>query len=388
MRIPITRVVFDDAELAAVQEPLKTGWVVQGPHVAAFEKKFAAFTGAAHAVACSSCTTGLHMALAVAGVGPGDEVVVPAFTWVSTANVVEYLGGRPVFCDVDLATFNLDVAQLAEKITPRTRAIIPVHLFGLAADMDPILALARQHGLAVVEDAACGFGAYYRGRHVGTLGDFGCFSFHPRKAITTGEGGMVLTRSEEAASLCRILRDHGADRTDLARHSGKAGFLLAAYNHLGYNYRMTDLQGALGSVQMDKAEQIQAARTHRARRYDRLLEGLPWLRRPAVPDGYVHGYQSYVCLFQPEPPSLASVERLHARRNALMLALEARGIATRQGTHAVTTLGYYQKKYGIRDEDYSNAYLADRLSLTLPLYAQMTDEEQDEVVRVLQEVYE
>src|SRR5262249_35885690 len=193
MRIPITRPVFGDEERAAVQRPLESGWVVQGPCVKTFEERFAAFVGSSYGVAASSCTTALHMTIAALGVKPGDEVIVPAFTWVSTANVVEYLGATPVFCDVDLSTFNIDAAQIEALITPRTVGLIPVHLFGLCAEMAPILALAAARGLWVVEDAACGFGARYHGRHAGALGDAGCFSFHPRKAITTGEGGMVTT---------------------------------------------------------------------------------------------------------------------------------------------------------------------------------------------------
>ena len=278
MKIPITKVVFDEHEQRLIQEPLKTGWVVQGPYVKQFEEKFARFTRAQFAVATTSCTTALHLALTALGVGPGDEVIVPAFTWISTANVAVFLGATPVFCDIDLDTFNLDPQQLEATITPRTKAIIPVHLFGLAAEMDPIMQTARWHGLGVVEDAACGFGAYYRGVHVGTFGEAGCFSFHPRKAITTGEGGMILTQEEERAALCRTLRDHGASRTDLARHTGKAGFLLAEYNHLGYNYRMTDIQGALGVAQMDKASWIQERRTQRAQRYDVLLADVDGLK--------------------------------------------------------------------------------------------------------------
>ncbi len=218
MKIPITRVVFDEHERRLIQAPLETGWVVQGPYVKPFEEKFAWFTGAQCAVATTSCTTALHLALAALGVGPGDEVIVPAFTWVSTANVAVFQGATPVFCDIDLDTFNLDPQQLEAKITPRTKVIIPVHLFGLAAEMNPIMQMARGHGLYVVEDAACGFGAYYRGEHVGTFGEAGCFSFHPRKAITTGEAG--ITQDAERGVLCRTLRDHGA--SDLARHTGKA----------------------------------------------------------------------------------------------------------------------------------------------------------------------
>jgi dTDP-4-amino-4,6-dideoxygalactose transaminase len=189
MQIPITRTYFGPEEEQAIIAPLRDGWVVQGKRVAEFESKFAQYTGATYAIATSNCTTALHIAVAALQLQPGDEVIVPAFTWISTANVVEYMGATPVFCDIDLTTFNIDVTQIESKITARTVGIIPVHLFGLAADMHPIQAMAAKHGLWIVEDAACGFAATYHGQHVGTFGDFGCFSFHPRKSITTGEGG-------------------------------------------------------------------------------------------------------------------------------------------------------------------------------------------------------
>jgi len=382
-RIPITKPFFDKAEHEAVLKPLESGWVVQGPYVRLFEEKFSAFTGARFAVASSSCTTALHIAVAALGVKPGDEVIVPAFTWVSTPNVVEYMGAKPVFCDVDLRTFNIDAGQVEVLVTPRTVGIIPVHLFGLCADLDPILALARTHRLWVVEDAACALGARYRGRHAGTFGEMGCFSFHPRKSITTGEGGMITTSREDLDRAARSLRDHGASRSDLARHEGNDAFLLSDYECLGFNYRMTDIQGALGSSQMDRAEWILAQRARRARLYDDMLADIEWLETPRVPEGYVHGYQAYVCLFRPEAPALANVARLHRRRNELMRRLEARGIATRQGTHAPVTLGYYAEKYRLRPERFPGACLADRLSLALPLYPQMTDAEQEEVCRSL-----
>jgi dTDP-4-amino-4,6-dideoxygalactose transaminase len=381
--IPITKPVFDETDLAAVQEPLKSGWVVQGKHVREFERLFCELTGSRHGLATTSCTTALHIALAALGVGPGDEVLVPAFTWISTANAVEYVGARPVFVDVDLETFNLDVRQLRERVTPRTRAILPVHLFGLCADMAPIMAIAREHGLLVVEDAACAFDSWYRGQHAGTFGDMGCFSFHPRKAITTGEGGMITTQDDQIASLCRSLRDHGATRSDFHRHQQTNSFLLAEYPHLGFNFRMTDIQGALGVTQMRKAARIMAARRAVAERYDRLLADLPWLRLPYGHPDYVHGYQSYVCLFRPEEPSLAQVDMLSDRRNELMAALEARGISTRQGTHSAAHTAFYTAKYGIRPADFPNAYLAERLSLTLPLYADMTAAESEQVVDAL-----
>lgn len=388
MKIPITKTVLDEKEMAAIQEPLKTGWVVQGPHVKAFEENFADFTGAKEAIACSSCTTALHMAVAALDIRPGDEVIVPAFTWVSTANVVEYMGAKVVFCDVDTRTFNIDPDKIESLITSKTKAIIPVHLFGLAAEMDQILEIARKHNLGVVEDAACGFGAYYNGVHVGHIGDMGCFSFHPRKAITTGEGGMLLTNNEDYAKLTRSLRDHGASKSDLARHTGKAAFLLSEFNVLGFNYRMTDMQGAMGIEQLKKAEWIQQQRTDRGKRYDQLLADVDWLELPHVPENCEHGYQSYVCMFKPEAITMDNVDKLHDLRNDLMMRMEEIGISTRQGTHAVTTLGFYQQKYGISDKDYPNAYICDRLSLSLPLYAQMTDEEQDYVVSNMKSIAE
>ena len=206
--IPIARTSLTKAEIESVLEPLRSGWLVQGPKVRKFEEKWSAFTGAKHSVAVTSCTTALHLSLAALGFGPGDEAIVPAFTWISTANVVEHLGGKVVFCDIDLRTFNIDPVKIESKITNKTKVILPVHLFGLAADMAAILAIARGHNLWVVEDAACGFGAKYQGRHVGTFGNTGCFSFHPRKAITTGEGGMVTTQDDTLAEKMRRMRDH------------------------------------------------------------------------------------------------------------------------------------------------------------------------------------
>lgn len=387
MSIPITKPFFGPEEMRAVQLPLETGWVVQGPHTEKFEEMFSAFTGAAHSAATSSCTTALHIAVAALGLKPGDEVIVPAFTWVATPNVVEYMGARPVFCDIDLETFNLDPSQLESLVTPRTVGIIPVHLFGLCADMGAVMEFARRHKLWVVEDAACAFGGWYEGRHAGTFGEAGCFSFHPRKSITTGEGGMITSRDAELDALSRSLRDHGASRTDHARHTSKAAFLLAEYDRLGYNFRMTDIQAALGCVQMERAEWILSERRRRAGLYDEMLAGFEWLKTPRVPAGYVHGYQAYVCLFRPERPTMENVARLHERRNELMTRLEESGIATRQGTHAPVIQGYYAEKYNFRPEQFPNSYIADRLTLALPLFVQMTDDEQRLVCDSLREVF-
>jgi len=384
MKIPITKPFFGAEERQAVTEVLESGWVVQGPRVAEFERLFEAYTHCGHAMATTSATTALHLALIASDVGHGHEVIVPALTWVATANVAEMQHAKPVFVDIDLKTFNADASAFAAAMTSRTKAIIPVSLFGLSADMQPIAELARRNSVTLIEDDACATGAWYHGRHAGTLADIGCFSFHPRKAITTGEGGMLVTKDAAIAANVRSLRDHGASTSDLARHSGSRSFLLPEFHMVGYNYRMTDLQAAVGVAQMHRLEGLLAQRTAVARKYDAMLRDIEWLRPPIVPDGYVHGYQSYVCLFAPEEPTLANVEELHQRRNAFMAALESAGVATRPGTHAVHMLDYYRERYSLRPEDFPNAYIADRLSVTLPLYAQMTDEEQQYVVEQIQ----
>ena len=380
MNIPIARTNLLDSEIRSVLEPLKSGWLVQGPKVKEFEDKWSSFTGASHSIAVTSCTSGLHLSLAASGFGPGDEAIVPAFTWISTANVVEHLGGKVVFCDIDLKTFNIDTTQIESKVTERTKAILPVHLFGLAADIGPIVELANKYNLFVVEDAACGFGAKYKGRHVGTFGNTGCFSFHPRKAITTGEGGMVTTNDDGLAEKIRRLRDHGAAMTDLQRHLGARPYLLADHPDAGYNQRMTDLQAALGSSQMDRAKEIVSERQAIAKKYDDAFAYLDWLRTPFRGHDYDHGYQSYPCLFMPNDIDLDTVVEINAKRNEWMDDLQKAGISTRPATHAVHMLSFYKDKYNLMPEDFSNAYAADQCSISLPLFDGMKDVEQNFVI--------
>jgi len=381
MNVPIARTSLTEAEIQSVLGPLRSGWLVQGPMVREFEEKWSAFTGAKHSIAVTSCTTGLHLSLAALGLQPGDEVIVPAFTWVATATVVEHLGARVVFCDIDLNTFNLDVKQLELKMTIKTKAVLPVHLFGLAADMNLINQLAKKHGLWVVEDAACGFGSRYHGQHVGTLGDTGCFSFHPRKAITTGEGGMITTNDDHLAKRLRRLRDHGASISDLQRHLGPRPYLLADHPDAGYNQRMTDMQAALGSAQMGRAAAIIAERQQLAKNYDEAFAGLPWLVTPVHIAGLEHGYQSYPCLYQPEPITPESVSRINKKRNDWMDRLQQVGISTRPSTHAVHMLTFYRDKYGLKPTDFPNAYAANDCSISLPLFHGMTHDEQSFVMK-------
>ena len=385
VKIPIAKTVFTEQDFANVVKPLQSGWVVQGPFVQEFERKWSEFTGAPHAVAVSNCTTALQLSLAALGLGPGDEVVVPAFTWVATANAVESLGARPVFCDIQPDTFNMDPASLHSALTERTRAIIPVHLFGLPACLDEILEIAFQHNLRVIEDAACGFAARFRGVHVGNAGDTGCFSFHPRKAITTGEGGMVITGDAELAARLRAMRDHGATATDLQRHLGARPYLLPEFPYLGYNYRMTDIQASIGCTQMDRAREIHSARVYWAGRYHDLLRDIPWLQSPSCPPESVHGFQAYVCVFEAHdldaPPGMDNVTGVQRRRNDFMDYLQNQGVSTRPGTHAVHMLQYYRDKYSLRPLDFPQAFLADHCTIAFPLFPTMTEEEFEHIAR-------
>jgi len=391
VNIPITKTIFGEEEAAAIVKPLETGWVVQGPNVAKFQEMFAAFTGSRHAHATTSCTTALHLGLEAMGIGRGDKVIVPSFTYIASANAVEYTGAEVVFCDIDLRTFNIDETQLEGLIEndPAIKAIMPVNLFGLCANMPYIMELAQKYGLKVIEDSACGFDGWIEEKHSGTFGDVGCFSFHPRKSICTGEGGMLITDDDAIAAVVSQLKDHGASKSDLQRHKEKGGSLLPDFTMRGYNYRMTDMQGALGVCQMNKKEYIMQGRREVAAKYDKVLQQIPQLVTPFIPEGYRHGYQSYVCLFTDGEDistlTKTQIDRINLKRNLFMEKLEERNIATRQGTHAVHTLGYYKDKNGFSDEDFLMSYAADRLSIALPLYAGMSDEEFDYVISNIKE---
>ena len=387
LSVPIARANLNQEDVSTVIETLESGWLVQGPKVQDFESKWSDFTGAEHSVAVTSCTTAMQVSLASLGIGPGDEVIVPAFTWISTANVVEHMGASVVFCDVNLRTFNIDLDDAKSKITPNTKAILPVHLFGLPADMDGVMGLSRSQGLLVVEDAACGFGSTFRGQHVGTFGNAGAFSFHPRKAITTGEGGMITTNDSDLAVRLKRLRDHGAEISDLQRHRGPKPFLLPEFPDAGYNYRMTDIQGALGSSQMNRASGIVGERRRLASIYDEALRDLEWLETPFNSSDFGHSYQSYACIFKPDLVRQALAERnvqlllsINQERDTWMETLQQAGVSTRPATHAVHMLEYYQKKYAHKPSDFFGAYAAYMCSVSLPLFHGMTDEEQAHVI--------
>ncbi len=386
MKVPLTRPYFDAADFAAVQAPLEAGWLVQGPRVAAFEKRIAGYCGVTQAVATSSCTSALHLTLLAAGVGPGDTVAVPAFTYVATANAVQHAGARPVFIDIDPQTFNIAtnalqryLEQCVRQRWQRPKVVIPVHLFGLCADMDTLTRLGRTHAFTLIEDAACALGASFKGKMPGAFSSSAaCFSFHPRKIITTGEGGMIVTNNTGLARQARIQRDHGADLSDHQRHAADDQEL-PAFGQLGFNYRMTDIQAGLGVSQFDKLEAILALRRERAQQYDRLLGELDWLLPPYVPPGYRHTFQSYVCRLMPNG---RSAKEVGMQRRKLMTYLARRNIATRPGCHAVPLLGYYRDD-GPGPDACPEARMAHHSTITLPLFPQMTDQQQHHVVKAL-----
>lgn len=371
--IPIAIPSMGEEEWMAVREPIEKGWITQGPKVKEFEELFASMHNVKYALAVSNCTTALHLALLACGIGEGDEVIVPAFTWVATANAVLYCNAVPVFVDIDPETFNLDLEQVAAKISPNTKAIIPVHLFGLCADVDYLK--TNFPALKIIEDGACAAGASLRGRPAGSLGDIGCFSFHPRKSVTCGEGGMLTTNDPGVAAHLDMLRNHGGSISEEQRHHGAKPYLLAAYDIVGYNYRMTDLQGAVGNVQLQKLDRFIDERNTWAKYYNEALEDISWLRTPKVAADCRHGWQSYVTMVDESTSPMS--------RNEMMELLQQKGISTRPGTHAVHMLGAYVNKYGFRPEDFPGARDADRYSMAIPLHNRMVKEDFDYVISAL-----
>ena len=351
MRIPIAKPHIGENERQAVNDVLKSGWLVQGRKVAEFETMVCKYTGAKYSKASSSCTTALHLALTALGIGPGDVVLVPSFTFVASANAIEYTGAKPVFIDIDPHSFNVDVSK-AERFLrlnanqqANVKAIMPVHLFGLCADMSAVMKLAKRYNILVIEDAACALGSFFDSTHAGTFGNAGCFSFHPRKLITTGEGGMLVTNSPEISDSVSSLRDHGAAVSDLERHE-KDGFLLPAFDRIGYNYRLTDIQAAIGVEQMRKLQWIINKRVEKAAEYNKELGDIDCFQLPRALEGYKHSYQSYVVMLR-DPAHVVidsnKLEKLRNARDAIMAKLAEKGISTRQGTSAVHRLGYYRK---------------------------------------------
>ena len=375
-KIPISLPVTGEEEWLALKEPITTGWLTSGPKVRNFEQAFAKRHKVKHAIAVTSATTALHLALVALDIKSGDEVIVPAFTWVSSANAVLYQGAEVVFCDIDPKTFNLNPNKLREKITPNTKAIIVVHLFGLCAPMDEIKAIAGK--IPIIEDSACAAGSAYKGTPAGGLGTMGCFSFHPRKSITTGEGGMITTNDNALNSKLEVLRNHGASISEEERHHGAKPFILPDFNVLGYNYRMTDLQGAIGEVQLKKLDVFIMERSHWASFYTDELKNIPWIQVPFFSSDYDHGWQSFVLLIDEVKAPIS--------RNTIMEKLQQKGISTRPGTHAVHMLSYYADRYSIKPGDYPGAQTANDSSIAIPLHNQMVEDDFRYVIHCIKNI--
>ena len=376
-RIEISLPAVGEEEWLALRAPLDSGWLTQGSQVAQFESEFAIRHQVSHALATTSCTTALHLMLASAGIGPGDEVIVPSFTWVSTVNAVVYCGATPVLVDVDPVTYNISVEDTIRHVTKRTKAVIAVHLFGLCADMESLREALPRH-ILLFEDAACAAGASVNGVSAGALGDAAAFSFHPRKSITTGEGGMFTTNNAEVADTASKMRNHGAEVSEEQRHKGPQPYLLPDFNLLGFNYRMTDLQGAIGIAQLRKLDTFIAERQRAADLYDKNLGHLDVLQMPSRPNAGVHAWQAFVL-------RVRGANGLD-ERNRIMTSLDALGISTRPGTHAIHSLGYYRDKFKKTDADLPGAALCRDTTVAVPLHNRMTENDYARVVDAMQSV--
>lgn len=350
-------------ELAEVRTVLASGYLTQGPKVQEFERGVQAIVGSKHAFAMSSATTALHLALVALGIKPGDEVLVSDFTYPASGNVIVQQGAIPVCVDVLPDTYAMDAADLERRITTKSRAIMVVHPFGLSADMEAVNAVAARHKLPVIEDAACALGAKFRGRWCGTMSDAGCFSFHPRKSVTTGEGGMIVTERDDLAQKISVLRSHG----------GVRGQWYLRFDEAGFNYRLSDILAAVGVAQLKKLDWLINGKRAHAARLAGLLAGIKGISLPVEPAGCLHTYQSFVIVLD------AGIDR-----DAVIARMRERGVETTLGTYAMHSQPFFQRTYGYKPGDLPVSDRLFRQTLTLPLYPQMTEADLQLVAKSLE----
>jgi len=368
--IPVMKPWLGDAEARVAAEAVSSGWVAQGPRVAEFETEFATYIGAAHGVAVSSCTTALHLCLHMLGVGPGDEVVVPSYSFIATSNCARYVGAIPVFADVELEDGNISVRTVEPVLTERTRAVVVVDQGGMPADVKPLRHLCDGRGIALVEDAACAAGSRYRGAPAGARAALAAWSFHPRKLLTTGEGGMLTMSDPELAARARRLREHGMSVSAADRHQSRQP-VIESYLEVGFNYRMTDIQAAVGLVQLGKLEEMVRRRRDLAAHYRAMLADVPGLRAVGDPPWGESNFQSFWVELD---------DRYPLSRNALLAALAAEGVSARAGIMAAHRQPAYA---GLPHGDLSVTERLTDNTLILPLFHTMTTREQETVVGVV-----
>jgi perosamine synthetase len=367
--IAFSRPFFGDEEAEAAAAAVRSGWVVGGPRLQEFERRFAVLCGAEHAIGVSSWTTGAFLVLHAWGVGPGDEVIVPSLTFIASVNVIRHVGATPVFADVDPFTLNLDPADAARKITTRTRAVMPVDQLGLPCDIDAFNELAHRHGLHILDDAACAFGSRNNGRPVGSLAEVSVFSLHARKVVTTGEGGMIVTDDSAFAERLRRLRHQGMSLSDFVRHNA-APTLFESYPEIGYNFRITDIQAAIGLAQLDRANDALLKRRQAAEYYQRGLSEHPQLIPPHVPPRLTPNWQSYQITLR---------QGLDVSRNRVMDHLHALGIPTRRGVMA----SHLERPYCSTGVDLPNTEMLAANALQLPIHPALSTVQQDRVLAAL-----
>jgi len=374
MKTPIAKPFLGKDEAQAAYDTILSGWVTQGPKVQEFEENFAKYVGSKYAVAVSSCTTALHLAMIVNDIVSGDEVICPSMSYIATANSIRHASATPVFAEVNPVTYNIDPIDAERRITKKTKAILIVHQIGMPADIDVFTKLCNKYNLKLIEDAACAIGSAYKGKKIGSHSELVCFSFHPRKVITTGDGGMITTSNKEYYERLKLLRQHGMSINDRIRHASKK-IIFEEYLEVGYNYRMTDIQASIGIKQLEKLDWIVAERRKIANKYNEAFKDIDCLRIPSEPEGYYSNYQSYSLYLKENTPIL---------RNELMQRLLDKGISSRRGVMIAHREQTYLKK-NIEHPLIISEKLSNR-SIILPLFIPMNDEEIEYIIENIKSI--